>query len=183
MKLQSKNHIFSEQPFYGNYSKFDSHANTVISHALACSSRWRRKPGQGLLLFYYASTVIQCISLAGFRWPGWKRIAAGKNWVNFAFSSYLTSVESKNAHKAINVFLFYRTIRYLSLRVPAKYVKRWLENTWFLFQLFLPKTWNTPWNSPFKLLDALKQFDWVLLELFELKKKCSKLIGRHRWTR
>ena len=36
--------FFSEQPFYGNYSTLDSHTNTVISHAFAYSSRWRRKP-------------------------------------------------------------------------------------------------------------------------------------------
>ena len=41
--------FFSEPPFYGNYSTLDSHTNTVISHAFAYSSRWRRKPWQGLL--------------------------------------------------------------------------------------------------------------------------------------
>ena len=40
--------FFSEQPFYGNYSTLDSLTNTVISHAFAYSSRWRRKPWQGL---------------------------------------------------------------------------------------------------------------------------------------
>ena len=35
-------------PFYGNYSALDSHANTVISHGFAYSSRWCRKPWQGL---------------------------------------------------------------------------------------------------------------------------------------
>ena len=33
---------------YGNYSTLDSHTITVISHAFAYSSRWRRKPWQGL---------------------------------------------------------------------------------------------------------------------------------------
>ena len=42
--LVYKSCFFSEQPFYGNYSKLDSHTNTVISHAFAYSSRWRRKP-------------------------------------------------------------------------------------------------------------------------------------------
>ena len=37
-------------PFYWNYSTLDSHTNTVISRAFAYSSRWRRKPWQGLLL-------------------------------------------------------------------------------------------------------------------------------------
>ena len=51
--------FFSEQPFYGNYSTLDSHTNTVISHTFAYSSRWRRKPWQGLsirfvYLFFYA---------------------------------------------------------------------------------------------------------------------------------
>ena len=41
--------FFSEQPFYGNYSKLDSPTNTVIFHAFAYSSRWRWKPWQGLL--------------------------------------------------------------------------------------------------------------------------------------
>ena len=41
--------FFSEQPFYGNSSTLDSHTNTVISHTFAHSSRWRRKPWQGLL--------------------------------------------------------------------------------------------------------------------------------------
>lgn len=73
------------------------------------------------LLFYYASTVIQCMSLAGFRWPGWKRIATGKKLGQLCFFklNYLSSVESKNAHKLINVFLFCRIIRYLSLRVQS----------------------------------------------------------------
>ena len=42
--------FFSEQPFYGNYPTLDSHTNTVISHAFAYSSRWRRKPWQGLFI-------------------------------------------------------------------------------------------------------------------------------------
>ena len=41
--------FFSEQPFYGNYSTLDSNTNTAISHTFAYSSRWRRKPWQGLL--------------------------------------------------------------------------------------------------------------------------------------
>ena len=44
-----KSYFFSEQPFYGNYSTLDSHTNTAISHAFAYSSRWRRKPLQGLM--------------------------------------------------------------------------------------------------------------------------------------
>ena len=36
--------FFSEQALYENYSTSDSHTNTVISHAFAYSSRWRRKP-------------------------------------------------------------------------------------------------------------------------------------------
>ena len=34
--MKFTNHIFSEQPFYGNYSTLDSHTNTVVSHAFAC---------------------------------------------------------------------------------------------------------------------------------------------------
>ena len=41
--------MFSEHPFYGNYSTLDSHTNTVISHAFAYLSRWHRKSWQGLL--------------------------------------------------------------------------------------------------------------------------------------
>ena len=41
--------FFSEQPFNRNYSTVDSHTNTVISHAVTYSSRWRRKPWQDLL--------------------------------------------------------------------------------------------------------------------------------------
>ena len=41
--------FFPEQPFYGYYWTLDSHTNTVISHAFAYLSRWRRKPLQGLL--------------------------------------------------------------------------------------------------------------------------------------
>ena len=48
--LVYKSYFFSEQLFYGNYSKLVSHTNTVISHAFAYSSRWRRKPWQGLLI-------------------------------------------------------------------------------------------------------------------------------------
>ena len=47
--LVYKSFFFSEQPFYGNYSTLVSHTNTVISHGFAHSSRWRRKPWQGLL--------------------------------------------------------------------------------------------------------------------------------------
>ena len=46
--LVDKSYFFLEQPFYGNYSTLDSHTITVISHAFAYSSRWRRKPWQGL---------------------------------------------------------------------------------------------------------------------------------------
>ena len=42
--------FFSEQPFYGNYSTLNSHTHTVISHTFAYSSRWRRKPWQGLFV-------------------------------------------------------------------------------------------------------------------------------------
>ena len=41
--------FFSVQPFNRNYSTVDSHTNTVISHAVTYSSRWRRKPWQSLL--------------------------------------------------------------------------------------------------------------------------------------
>ena len=42
--------FFSEKPFYGNYSTLDSHTHTVISHTFTYSSRWRRKPWQGLFV-------------------------------------------------------------------------------------------------------------------------------------
>ena len=41
--------FFSEQSFFGNYSAFDSHTNTVISHMVAYPSRWLPKLWQGLL--------------------------------------------------------------------------------------------------------------------------------------
>ena len=47
--------FFSEKPFCGNYSTFDSHTNTVISHMFAYSSRWRRKPWQDL---YTSKTLL-----------------------------------------------------------------------------------------------------------------------------
>ena len=56
--------FFSEEPFYGNYSTFDSHTNTAISHAFACSSRWRRKPWQGL----YCFTVTFTVDLSRIHW-------------------------------------------------------------------------------------------------------------------
>ena len=40
--------FFSEQPFHGKLFDIDSHTNTVISKMFAYSSRWRRKPWQGL---------------------------------------------------------------------------------------------------------------------------------------
>ena len=46
--LVYKSYFFSEQPSYGNYSTLESHKITVISHAFAYSSKWRRKPWQGL---------------------------------------------------------------------------------------------------------------------------------------
>ena len=36
--------FFSEQSFYGSYMTLHSHTITVISHALAYSSRWLQKP-------------------------------------------------------------------------------------------------------------------------------------------
>ena len=36
--------FFSEQPFYGNFWTLDSHTNTVMSHAVAYSSKWLPKP-------------------------------------------------------------------------------------------------------------------------------------------
>ena len=42
--LVYKLYFFSEQLFYGNYSTLDSHTISVIAHAFAYSSRWRRKP-------------------------------------------------------------------------------------------------------------------------------------------
>ena len=53
--------FFSEQPFNRNYSTVDSHTNTVISHAVAYSSRWRRKPWQSLLScrFQYSVKAIR----------------------------------------------------------------------------------------------------------------------------
>ena len=42
--LVYSSYFFPENPFYGNYSTLDSHTNTVISHAFACSSRCGRKP-------------------------------------------------------------------------------------------------------------------------------------------
>ena len=41
--LVYNSYFFSEQPFYGNYSILNSHANTVISHEVAYSSRWLPK--------------------------------------------------------------------------------------------------------------------------------------------
>ena len=46
--LVYNSYFFLEQSFYGNYSTLHSHTNTVISHAFAYSSRWRRKPWKGL---------------------------------------------------------------------------------------------------------------------------------------
>ena len=42
--LVYNSYFFPEQPYYGDYSTLDSHTNTVISHAFAYLSRWRRKP-------------------------------------------------------------------------------------------------------------------------------------------
>ena len=46
--LVYNSYFFLEQSFYGNYWTLDSQTNTVISHEFAYSSRWRRKPWQGL---------------------------------------------------------------------------------------------------------------------------------------
>ena len=59
--LVCKSYFFSEQPFYGNYSTLDSHTITVISHAFAYSSRWRRKPWQGLLWYLIRSSTRTCM--------------------------------------------------------------------------------------------------------------------------
>ena len=62
--------FFSEQPFYGNYSTLDSHTNTVISHTFAYSSRWRRKPWQGLS--HFEKDLLKCIFTVQFI-LGWKQ--------------------------------------------------------------------------------------------------------------
>ena len=54
--------IFSEQPFYGNYSTLDSHTITVISYAFAYSSRWRRKQWQGLIVEESTVRIYRCIN-------------------------------------------------------------------------------------------------------------------------
>ena len=59
--LVCKSYFFSEQPFYGNYSTLDSHTITVISHAFAHSSRWRRKTWQGLLWYLIRSSTRTCM--------------------------------------------------------------------------------------------------------------------------
>ena len=56
--LVYKSYFFSEQRFYGNYSTLDSHTITVIFHAFAYSSRWRRKPCQGLLYTAISRKVV-----------------------------------------------------------------------------------------------------------------------------
>ena len=38
-----KSLFFREQPFYENYWTLDSHSNTVIFHAVDCSSKWLPK--------------------------------------------------------------------------------------------------------------------------------------------
>ena len=53
--------FFSEQSFYRNYSTLDSHTNTVISQAFAYSSRWRRKPWQGLFNVCNENKIL-CVS-------------------------------------------------------------------------------------------------------------------------
>ena len=63
--------FFGGQPFYGNYSTLDSHTNTVISHTFAYSSRWRRKPWQGLLNYnnwikiFYITYFIDALTFGG----------------------------------------------------------------------------------------------------------------------
>ena len=49
--LVYSSYMFLKQPFYGNYSALRYHRNTGISHGFAYSSRWCRKPLQGLLSF------------------------------------------------------------------------------------------------------------------------------------
>ena len=62
--LVYNSYFFSEQPFYGSYSTLDFHTNTVISHAFAYSSRWRRKPWKGL---FCDTTRVRSIGRSGFR--------------------------------------------------------------------------------------------------------------------
>ena len=59
--------FFSKLPFYGNYSTLDSHTNTVISHSFAYSSRWHRKPWQGLFLTNSLFYSYRC--KRGWSWP------------------------------------------------------------------------------------------------------------------
>ena len=57
--------FFSEKPFYGNYSTLDSHTSTVTSHTFAYSSRWCRKPWQGLLHWWPKAVSREEPSLSG----------------------------------------------------------------------------------------------------------------------
>ena len=69
--------FFSEQPFYGKYSTLHSHTNTVISHKFAYSSRWRRKPWQGRLIFTWKRSF-------------WMRLKSN------AFLNYITRYDAMN---------------------------------------------------------------------------------------
>ena len=80
--------FFSEKLFYWTYLTLDSHTNTVISHTFAYSSRWRRKPWQGLL--HFDMDLLKCIFIVQFI-LGWKEEWA-VYWVSQLPPNHLVSV-------------------------------------------------------------------------------------------
>ena len=63
--FKNKFHIylfFSEQPFYGNYSAIGSDTNTVISHAVAYSSKTVIRPWKRSIVFKIVQVVVTFMS-------------------------------------------------------------------------------------------------------------------------
>ena len=109
--------FFSEQTFYGNYSTLGSHTNTIISHTLAYSSRWRRKPWQGLFKFPslpFRSVSSSCFGSLDIRSPG--------VFTETFLDHYHLDICKSNAktHKIISINRFGITCFYFSSRnIPA----------------------------------------------------------------
>ena len=144
--LDYKSYFFSEQPFYGNYSTLDPHTNIVISHAFAYSSRWRRKPWQGL----WINRNHFLISGEDVIWS----VLMRRNWTPSKISQivFVECFHSRGQH----LFKFIRTKESICITEKRVQLPRdWFGTpTWPPFRCFGTPIWP-PWRH-------VKTIEWIL---------------------
>ena len=120
--LVYKSYFFSEQPFYGNHSTLDSHTNTA--HTFAYSSRWRRKPWQGLFILTTLAWLQydKVVSYSSkFFYP-----SACPNWEDFFEILYL----SQHANVLTYVFFSSLSSRRSLTALAFLFARSYLLDTW-----------------------------------------------------